>query len=146
MRVLLDTNVLISNLRSPTPATSATGVLLRVALTGGFTLLFVDGVVEELTRKLRERADLAARIPHADAAELVAAMRTVAELVPRLPEPYPEIGRDRKDDFLIAHGVVARANYLVSWDKDLTDLKEIDGVRIVTPPEFLQVLRTEGVL
>lgn len=146
MRVLLDTNILISNLRSPTPATSATGVLLRVALTGGFTLLFVDGVVEELTRKLRERADLAARIPPADAAELVAAMRTVAELVPRLREPYPEIGRDRKDDFLIAHGVVARADYLVSWDKDLTDLEEIDGVRIVTPPEFLQVLRTEGLL
>lgn len=146
MRVLLDTNILLSNLRSPTPATSATGVLLRIALTGGFTLLFVEGVVEELTRKLRERADLAARIPQTDAAELVAAMRTVAELVPRLPEPYPEIGRDRKDDFLIAHGVVARADYLVSWDKDLTDLKEIDGVRIVTPPEFLQVLRVEGLL
>lgn len=146
MRILLDTNILISNLRSPTPDTSATGILLRVALTGGFTLLFVEGVVEELTRKLRERADLAARIPHADAAELVATMRTVADLVPRLPEPYPEIGRDRKDDFLIAHGVVARADYLVSWDKDLLDLKEIDGFRIVTPPEFLDILRAEGIL
>ncbi len=146
MRVLLDTNILISNLRSPAPDTSATGVVLRVALTGGFTLLFVEGVVEELTRKLRERADLAARIPHADAAELVAAMRTVAELITRLAEPYPEIGRDRKDDFLIAHGVVGEADYLVSWDKDLTDLKEIDGLRIVTPSEFLQILRAEGLL
>lgn len=146
MRVLLDTNILISNLRSPSPATSATGVLLRTALTGGFTLLFVEGVVEELNRKLHERADLAARIPRADAAALVATMRTVAEVVPLLPEPYPEIGRDRKDDFLIAHGVIAGADYLVSWDKDLLDLKEIEGVQIVAPPEFLQVLRSARLL
>ncbi len=146
MRVLLDTNILISNLRSPTPATSATGVLLRAALTGGYTLLFVAGVAEELDRTLRERSDLAARISRADAAELLAAMQTVAELVPLLTQPYPEIGRDRKDDFLIAHGILAGADYLVSWDKDLRDLEEIEGMRIVSPPEFLPVLRAAGLL
>ncbi len=146
MRVLLDTNILISNLRSPIPATSATGVLLRVALTGGYTLLFVAGVAEELDRKLRERSDLAARISRADADDLLATLRTVAELVPRLTEPYPQIGRDRKDDFLIAHGILAGADYFVSWDKDMRDLEEIEGMRIVSPPEFLQILRDTGLL
>ncbi len=77
---------------------------------------------------------------------MIAILTTVAELIPRLPEPYPEIGRDRKDDFLIAHGIVSGADYLVSWDKDLLDLKEIDGMRIVSPPEFLRILREAGLL
>ena len=75
MRVLLDTSVLISYLCSSQPATSATGALLRSALTGGFTLLFVAGVIEEFRRKLQERPDLAARIPLQDVEDLVAGLR-----------------------------------------------------------------------
>ena len=144
MRVLLDTSVLISNLRSTVPATSATGVLLRAAIAGEFTLLFVEGVAEELHQKLNDRADLAARISRADVAKLLGAMRAVAEPVPRLPEPYPEVGRDRKDDFLIAHAVISGADWLVSWDKDLLVLDPIDGLRIGTPPTFLAALRSTG--
>jgi len=146
MRALIDTNLLIANLLSPTPATASTGVVFQSALEGRFTLLFTDGVSDELDRKLLEDAVLAKRIPRADADELIAILTTVAELIPRLPEPYPEIGRDRKDDFLIAHGIVSGADYLVSWDKDLLDLKEIDGMRIVSPPEFLRILREAGLL
>lgn len=49
--------------------------------------------------------------------------------------------RDSKDDFLIAHAIVAEADYLVSWDRDLLDLREIGGVLIVSPPELLRRLR-----
>lgn len=144
MRVLLDTSILISNFYSPMPTTSATGEVLRVAFNGGFTLLFVEGVAEELYRKLRERPDLAARIPLSDAEGLIADMRAIAEIVPRLPEPHPPIGRDRNDDFLFAHGILAGADNLVSWDKPLLDLRQIEDVRIVSPPEFLQLLRAAG--
>jgi len=144
MRVLLDTSILISNLYSPNPTTSATGEVLRVAFNSGFTLLFVEGVAEELYRKLRERPDLAARIPLSDAERLIADMRAIAEIVPRLPEPHPPVGRDRNDDFLFAHGILAGANYLVSWDKPLLDLKQIGGMRIVSPPELLHLLRAAG--
>lgn len=145
-RVLFDTNVLISYLRSATPATSAIGLLLRAAMSGRFTLLAVAEVIEELESKLAQRADLAAKIPLVDAQDLVATLNSVAEPVPRLPEPYSEIGRDRKDDFLIAHAVAASADYLVSWDKDLRDLHQVEGVRIVSPPEFLQILREAGLV
>lgn len=146
MRALIDTNLLINNLLSSAPATSSTGVVFEAALAGRFTLLLTAGVVEELDRKLRSDPGLARRLPRADAEELIAILGTVAEIVPHLPEPYPEVGRDRKDDFLIAHSVVADAGYLVTWDKDLLDLDEIDGVRIVTPPGFLQVLRAADLL
>jgi predicted nucleic acid-binding protein len=38
--------------------------------------------------------------------------------------------------------VEGAADYLVSGDKDLLDVQEYGGVRIVTPKTFLEVLRT----
>jgi len=146
MRALIDTNLLIANLLSPTPATSSTGVVFQCALEGRFTLLFPVGVSEELDRKLVEDAGLATRIARADADELLAILNSVAEPIPYLSEPYPEVGRDRIDDFLIAHAIVSNADYLVTWDKDLLDLQEVEDLRIVTPPEFLRLLREAGLL
>lgn len=145
LRVLLDTNVLISYLLSSARTTSAAGATVQAAIDGRYRLLFTAGVAE-VVRKLNERPDLAACIPRTDAADLVALMDEVADHLPRLPEPFPAIGRDRKDDFLIAHAIVAVADLLVSWDKDLTDLVEVEGVRIVSPPEFLHILRERGSL
>lgn len=144
MRVLLDTSVLISHLRSTNPTSSAAREVLRIALSGGYTLLFVEAVADELYRKLIERPDLAARIPRLDADELIADMRAVGELVPRRYEPYPHIGRDRKDDFLFAHAVLADADYIVTWDKPLLNLNQIEGMRIVSPPELFHILRAAG--
>jgi len=146
MRVILDTSVLLSDLLSRNSVTSSTGVLVRSGLVGAYILLFVDAVTEELGRKVRERPDLAARIPVSDAEELITELRAVAEPVPPLEEPYPQIGRDRNDDFLLAHAVFARADYLVSWDKDLLDLGPIDGLRIVSPADFLVTLRAAGLM
>ncbi len=146
MRVIFDTNLLISLLLSRNAMNSAIGLVLRAALSRRYTLLFVHGVAEEFDRTLNERPDLAARISFARAARLVRSLRDVGEQIPRLPEPYPEIGRDRKEDFLIAHAVAASADYLVSWDKDLRDLRQVDGVRIVSPPVFLQILRDAGLV
>ena len=141
LRALLDTNVLISNLLSQHATTSATGLILQAALTRQFVLLFVAGVADELARKLMERADLARRIEPRDAVTLIHDLRQVSEVVPRLPEPYAQIGRDRKDDYLIAHALAAKADYLVSWNKDLRDLDAINGVKLVSPPESLAALR-----
>ncbi|MBA2278717.1 MAG: hypothetical protein H0W06_13250 [Chloroflexia bacterium] len=99
MRALLDTNVLISNLFSANAVTSATGVVLRAALAGRYSLLLIDGVVEELYRKLTERPDLAARIPRSQAEHVVRSLANVAATVPRLPEPYPSVSVIRKTTF-----------------------------------------------
>lgn len=143
MRVLLDTNVLISYLLSARPEHSATSAILRLAFTGQIVLLHVPGVIEELQWKLKSRPDLATRINPASAAALIEGLRTHAESVQPLPEPYPEVTRDPKDDYLIAHAIVAEADFLASWDRDLLDLHEIGGVRIVSPPELLAHLRGE---
>jgi len=111
MRILLDTNPLISYLLSENAKQSAVGAILRGALDGRFTLLFVDLLAEEVERKITERPDLTARIPRSDVEELI---RTLL--------PYPPVRRDPDDDVLIAHAIAARADYVVSWDMDLRDL------------------------
>jgi len=144
IRALLDTNVLVSYLLSSARSTSAAGAVIHAALDGQYRLLFPAGGAEELDRKLVERPDLAAPIPRQAASDPVQLMSAVVDHMPRLPEPFPEIERDRKDDYPIANSVVAAADFLVSWDRDLTDPGAVEGVHIVDPPGFLRLLRECG--
>ncbi len=89
---------------------------------------------------------LTVAITAAEVAALLANLAEIAEPVPRLPGPFAAICRDHKDDYLIAHAQAADASFLVSWDKDLLDLQSVDELRIVSPPEFLWVLRQAGML
>jgi len=146
MRALLDTNLLIGILLSSNPSASAIGAIILAALDGRFTLLLTAGVTDEFDRKPRERPDLAAKISRGQADALLATLATVAEAIPALPGPYPEIGGDRKDDFLFAHAKAGGADYLVTWDKGLRNLRRVGGVAIVSPAEFLRILRDAGLL
>jgi putative PIN family toxin of toxin-antitoxin system len=47
------------------------------------------------------------------------------------------------DDVVIATAVAADADYLVTGDKELLRLKAYRSVRIVSPLEFLEILRAE---
>lgn len=54
-----------------------------------------------------------------------------------------EIVRDPNDDKIIIAAVEGNADYIVSRDKDLLDLKEYQGIKIITPEEFMGILRAE---
>lgn len=146
MRALLDANLFISYLLSTTPDTSSMGEILSAAAEERFVLLYTPGITDEIVSKVGERSDLPARIIAADVAVLLANLAEIAEPVPRLAGPFPAICRDHKDDYLIAHAKAANADVLVSWDKDLRDLRYVDELRIVSPPEFLWMLRNAGML
>lgn len=48
--------------------------------------------------------------------------------------------KDPDDDKYIAAAIEGRAGFVVAGDSDLLDLKEFDGVRIVSPRVFLDLL------
>lgn len=60
------------------------------------------------------------------------------------------ITRDPKDDYLVALALFERANFLVSGDPHLLDLKQVTAsgiegqVRALTPREFLEELGRSG--
>jgi predicted nucleic acid-binding protein len=48
--------------------------------------------------------------------------------------------KDPDDDKYIAAAIESRAGFIVAGDSDLLDLKEYDGIRIVTPRIFVDLL------
>ena len=47
--------------------------------------------------------------------------------------------RDACDNMFLECAVTAKAQYLVSGDDDLLSMKEINGIPIVTPREYLKI-------
>lgn len=52
-----------------------------------------------------------------------------------------EVVRDQTDDKIISAALEGKADYIVSRDKDLLDLKEYQGIKIITPEKFMGILR-----
>ncbi|MEM7533787.1 MAG: putative toxin-antitoxin system toxin component, PIN family, partial [Chloroflexota bacterium] len=61
----------------------------------------------------------------------------IAEKVPQLEHEIPQICRDPKDDYLLAYAIAGKADYIVTGDKDLLVLEEIEGVKIVKVHDFV---------
>ena len=139
MRVLLDTNLYVSYLLTPESESPAIRVL-EAAVAGEFTLLLPEAVLDELAARVEEKPYLASRISPEELATLAEIVRSVAEIIPRIEEAIPAVTRDPKDDYLLAYAMVGRADYLVTGDRDLLALRQVDGVNVVTARRFLEFL------
>jgi putative PIN family toxin of toxin-antitoxin system len=113
-------------------------------VTGRFELLVPAELLAELAARVDSKPYLANRIWRKDLDELVAILDAVGEVVPRLERPAPRVTRDAKDDYLLAHAVLAGADYLVTGDADLLELEAMEGLRIVTAAELVAVLGSDN--
>ena len=107
---------------------------------GRYTLLLFEDLIEEFAQTSIRKQNLAKRILVDEIDELRFALNAVAEEVPQITEAIPAIVRDYKDDYLIAYSVLYHADYLVTGDKDLLTLQQIEQVKIITPTEFVQLI------
>jgi putative PIN family toxin of toxin-antitoxin system len=131
MRVVLDTNILLSALMVQTGNPAA---IYRAWQEGRFTLLTCAEHLDELRATLRKPA-IAQRIKPYKASGLVNEIKELAEMVDALPRVRPS--PDPSDDFLLALSEAGRADYLVTGDKGgLLALKQHKGTRIVTARAF----------
>lgn len=71
-------------------------------------------------------------------------LRKIIELIGQAPSveisTIPKVSRDPKDNKFLATAKASKADYLVTEDRDLLDLKEYMGTKIVTALEFLHIL------
>jgi putative PIN family toxin of toxin-antitoxin system len=139
VRVLCDTNVLVSYLLTARPD-SAVSTIMSAAFAPAFTMLVSAQLPDELIEVTRANRYLAQRISPESVAELVVALRSIAEEIPVITEAIPAIARDPKDDYLLAYALVGRADYLVTGDYDILALGEIEGLQIVSPADFARLL------
>ena len=131
MRVVLDTNILVSALLVQTgyPAT-----IYRVWSEGNFTLLTSAEQLDELRATLHKPA-IAARIKPYNAGRLVNEIKELAEIVEELPQV--QRSPDATDDFLLALCEGGKADYLVTGDKSgLLTLARHRATWIVSARDF----------
>ncbi len=111
MRVVLDTNVLVSALMAPAGNPAA---IYTAWQDGRFTLLTCAEQLDELRATLQKPA-VAERIKPHKAGRLVNELKNFAEMTG--PLPRVERSPDPGDDFLLALSEVGHADYLVAGDK-----------------------------
>jgi putative PIN family toxin of toxin-antitoxin system len=135
MRVVLDTNILVSALMIQLGQPS---LIYRGWQEGRFTLLTCAEHLDELRATLRKPA-IAERIKPYKAGGLVNELKKLAESVDELPRVRRS--PDPTDDFLLALCEAGRADYLVTGDKSgLLALKHHKGTRIVSARAFAALL------
>ena len=140
MRVLVDTNVLISFLLSPGEG-GAIRAIFRAYLNDQFTLLMPEWLVDEFLSSVRDKPRLAKRITAEQLNRFIALIAQLAEQVAKIETPIPAVTRDPDDDYVLAYALVGAADYLVTGDRDLLVLKDqIAGLTILTPAEFAALL------
>ncbi len=135
MLVVIDTNVFVSALLSPT---SASANLVSLWQRGRFALLSTPEQIDELNRVTRY-PKIRQRLNPALAGRLINEIRNLATLVmPPLPEVL--VSPDPYDNYLLAMASAGVADYLVTGDKrDLLSLKKYEGTKIVTVSYFLNL-------
>jgi uncharacterized protein len=133
MRIVLDTNVLISALAFPN---SKPDQILSRGRSGEIELFTSAFILAELDRILREKFGFSAR----EAAVRVRLIRSFARLAE--PTEYVSVVTAKDDDNrIIECALAAQADYLVTGDKKhLLPLKTYRSIKIVSPAQFLDLL------
>jgi len=134
MRLILDTNILISALLSPLGAPAQ---LLDAWERKRFTLVACNALIAEL-RDVAGRPFFRARL-RASVAELLAAgLRDFSCFCRDLPSG--SVAPDPKDSFLLALAEASQSEFLVTGDKELLSLKQHRSTQIVTPAAMIEIL------
>jgi len=128
VRIALDASVLIAAhiSRAGVCAALLEDVLLH------HDLVSSEFILRELARKLRKKAGFATR----DAGQIAAFLRRVS--IDVVPLALPLQGCRDPRDMPVGAAIEGRVALLVSVDRDLLDLKFIQGIPIIRPGEFWQ--------
>jgi uncharacterized protein len=138
MRLILDTNILLSALLSPRGAPAK---LLEAWERKRFTLVACDALIVEL-QEVSERSFFRSRL-RTGAAELLAAGIRDFSLFCR-DIPSGPVAPDPKDSYLFALADASQAEFLVTGDKELLALKRHNFARIIAPAAMIEVLKAEA--
>lgn len=140
-RAVLDTNIWVSTFLKPH------GYYARmVKAIAPYVALFT---AEEILAEVREaslRPEKRRKYQMTDAVvdRAIAGIRAIATVITDLPQ-LTVIAADPDDNIIVACAVKAHAEYLVSYDPHLKDLREYQGIKIIEPKEFIDILRREDV-
>jgi len=130
---VFDTNILFS-------ATGWRGnpfQCVELARAGEFRAFTCPELMEELAEKLGTRLHFSADQVAESLADYLGFLRVI-----QIPKTLAAVCRDPDDNMVLECALEGHAQYIVSGDKDLLELKEFRDIRIVRAAEFLNLLAT----
>jgi putative PIN family toxin of toxin-antitoxin system len=131
LTVVFDTNILFS-------ATGWRGnpfQCVERARAGKVQAVTSPELMEELGEKLEARLHFSAD----QVAETLADYLGFLQVV-KIPKRLDAVPRDPEDNMVLECALEGQAQYIVSGDKDLLELKEFQGVQIIRAVDFLTLL------
>ncbi len=133
MRAVIDTGVFVSALIRPQ---GKTGAVLQALKDKRFTMIYSTDILVEIIDVLgRDKFRSKYHISPDDIAALIDLIRLRGELV--IPSKKLTVCRDPKDDIFLEAALEGKAEYIVSGDFDLLDMKSFENIPILRVAEFL---------
>ena len=136
LRVVADTNVIVSAVLWE----GIPGRLIAAAVEGEIQLFTSQTLFDELTDVIQRKKLAKAVARTGQTAEQI--LHDYRRLAHRVSSRAltAQVSRDADDDHVLACALAARADLIVSGDRDLSDLKEFKGMPIVRPAEAVRRL------
>lgn len=127
MIVVFDTNVIISGIITE----GLCSRLLRRARLREFSLMICPCIFDEIRKILKEKLK-------ASREEILSAFDVINESISEVFDPISiqPICKDKDDDRIIACALAANADYLVTGDADLLEIKRYKSLKILPPKDF----------
>lgn len=142
-RIVIDTNILVSAILTPggNPAK-----ILKLVLEGKFTLIISPAILEEASRvfnyprlaKLMKKN----KITKEEVYDFLDKMSKIAVITPGKLE-IDAIPNDPADNKILACGLEGNADFIISGDHHLLNLKIFQGTKIISPATFLKTTKSE---
>lgn len=101
-------------------------------------VITTDQLINEI-RLVTSREKLKKYFSQDKVSDLISLLNILADKVKI--KKIDEICRDPKDDFLLALSKESKANYLITGDKDLLDIKVYGRTKILTVKQFKEKIR-----
>jgi uncharacterized protein len=133
MNIVFDSNIYIAAF-----ATHGVCHLMIESCITEHNIFISDFIFGELREKLIEKI----KLPLKTVDEIIAYL-TEQAVVTNPKHLVSDVCRDPDDDNIISLGLAAKAEYIVTGDRDLLDINQYETLHIVSPKEFSEVLKNQ---
>lgn len=135
---VLATNVLVAGFYGLTKPASSPGALIRRWQENAFTLVLSEPILSEFARVI-DRPFFTGRLTTSEIEAALTALRTLAR-IQQLTVPVTGAALHAEDDLILATAASAQADFLVTGDKALLELRPFQSSLLLSPRQFLEVL------
>ncbi len=144
MRIVLDTNVMVSAILSPR---STSAQIMRLVLDGVVNLIISHDILDETLRVIRypKLVNLMKKnsVALKEVEYVIDRLSAIAVVTPG-KLTLDVIQDDPSDNKILACAVEGEADFIISGDHHLFELKEFQGIMIVNPSTFVAIIKREG--